>query len=428
MKENLTKSDLQKLEALNLRKSRLQKLTHIGLKKDGSQLQLSELEILSTQTLGKLIIAIPIFIQNYSSSLTQSELQKISGLGYDMTKRISILLDYRLPNPSKAQKLGKRNIASKELYLKAVTLLGKKPCQSTKHYLEKLVQHGEYIKDKYQSGILTVEKICLELNLSNRTVKKILIDLNLYSPFGNRYTPIYLKEGIRAKSGFREDLQQYFRSGWEANVARILTLLQIEWIYEDKVFTLSNGMRYLPDFYLPQFVYRSKRQNETAKPREDRFISEHGEFSITNSGRRIQGFEKDFQISDSFRVVSIEEYTEPQFVYNLTIEGMPSYLVEDLIVHNCFWAFIGHEDDDDYGAIADKLTQAVPYVIGAGLILTGAFVLSRSNAWKAFINTQTAKTATDFTEATIDAHNAAKAVGLQTEFKTIISNNLDTEI
>ena len=61
----------------------------------------------------------------------------------------------------------------------------------------------------------------------------------------------------RTKGGIREDLGQYFRSSWEANVARILNHLNIEWIYEVKrfIFESDNGLgvdSYQPDFYLPK--------------------------------------------------------------------------------------------------------------------------------------------------------------------------------
>lgn len=61
----------------------------------------------------------------------------------------------------------------------------------------------------------------------------------------------------RCKGGYRNDLQQYFRSAWEANIARILNLLNIQWCYEYKRFNFdaesSGVLSYQPDFYLPQY-------------------------------------------------------------------------------------------------------------------------------------------------------------------------------
>lgn len=42
-----------------------------------------------------------------------------------------------------------------------------------------------------------------------------------------------------------------FRSKLEADWANYLDFLDINWAYEPEAFTLSNGAKYLPDFYLP---------------------------------------------------------------------------------------------------------------------------------------------------------------------------------
>lgn len=42
------------------------------------------------------------------------------------------------------------------------------------------------------------------------------------------------------------------RSSWEVRYAEFLDIQEIIWIYEPKMFKLSNGKRYLPDFYLPK--------------------------------------------------------------------------------------------------------------------------------------------------------------------------------
>ena len=53
----------------------------------------------------------------------------------------------------------------------------------------------------------------------------------------------------RFKGGIREDLGHYVRSSWEANFARVLKFLNREYKHEGKFFELSNGTRYIPDFY-----------------------------------------------------------------------------------------------------------------------------------------------------------------------------------
>ena len=61
----------------------------------------------------------------------------------------------------------------------------------------------------------------------------------------------------RCKGGYRTDLKHYFRSSWEANIARILNYYNIKWEYEIKRFDFSNEyegvLSYQPDFYLPEY-------------------------------------------------------------------------------------------------------------------------------------------------------------------------------
>lgn len=61
----------------------------------------------------------------------------------------------------------------------------------------------------------------------------------------------------RCRGGIRPDLNCYFRSSWEANVARILNYKNIKWEYEIKRFffeEIVDGVAsYQPDFYLPEY-------------------------------------------------------------------------------------------------------------------------------------------------------------------------------
>jgi hypothetical protein len=51
--------------------------------------------------------------------------------------------------------------------------------------------------------------------------------------------------------GVRTDLNQFFRSTWEANFARILNYLNIRWEYEPYRYIFEH-FSYVPDFYLPE--------------------------------------------------------------------------------------------------------------------------------------------------------------------------------
>ena len=61
----------------------------------------------------------------------------------------------------------------------------------------------------------------------------------------------------RCKGGNRKDLEQYFRSAWEANMARVLNYLHIKWEYEYKRFDFQEEtedvLSYQPDFYLSDY-------------------------------------------------------------------------------------------------------------------------------------------------------------------------------
>jgi len=58
-----------------------------------------------------------------------------------------------------------------------------------------------------------------------------------------------------AKSGYRKNLKQFFRSKMEANVCRYYIWIKMPWQYEIKEFEfkgIKRGTRfYKPDFYLP---------------------------------------------------------------------------------------------------------------------------------------------------------------------------------
>jgi hypothetical protein len=57
---------------------------------------------------------------------------------------------------------------------------------------------------------------------------------------------------------YREDLDCYFRSNWEANFARICNHEKRKWEYEPKTFRLSSGKGYTPDFLVEGTYYEIK--------------------------------------------------------------------------------------------------------------------------------------------------------------------------
>lgn len=63
------------------------------------------------------------------------------------------------------------------------------------------------------------------------------------------------------KNDFREDLQMEVRSSWEANVARILKYLNIEFDYETDGYQLNtndSNYKYASQLYIPDFILKDK--------------------------------------------------------------------------------------------------------------------------------------------------------------------------
>lgn len=86
-----------------------------------------------------------------------------------------------------------------------------------------------------------------------------------------------------AHGGFRVDLGKYFRSGWEANFARILTNLGLQWEYEPTTFQLNESMSYTPDFYVhdENVYYEVKgRMDEKSKTQLTLMKSVHPEVRL----------------------------------------------------------------------------------------------------------------------------------------------------
>lgn len=95
---------------------------------------------------------------------------------------------------------------------------------------------------------MTPEKI-QQRTLKQRATK---IKNGTLNPMINQKNPY-----SRTKSGKREDLNNiFFRSAWEANIARYYNYIGVKWEYEPKTFIFDNVTRgsvsYTPDFYLPE--------------------------------------------------------------------------------------------------------------------------------------------------------------------------------
>lgn len=92
--------------------------------------------------------------------------------------------------------------------------------------------------------------------------------------------PMYGKVSKHSRSGYRKDLKHFVRSSWEANFARILNILNLEYLYEKFTFTLANGETYTPDFYIPSkdIFYEIKGWESNTK--HHRFQSEFPNYKL----------------------------------------------------------------------------------------------------------------------------------------------------
>lgn len=104
----------------------------------------------------------------------------------------------------------------------------------------------------------------------------------------------------RTKSGKRTDLNNvFFRSSWEANMARYYNYVGIRWMFEPKTFIFSDIKRgcvsYTPDFYLPD---------------ENRWVEVKG-WMDEKSATKLKRFEKFYPIEYSrLELITRKEYRE----------------------------------------------------------------------------------------------------------------------
>lgn len=104
---------------------------------------------------------------------------------------------------------------------------------------------NKHLKRKYKNYFCS--RICATDFKKGKTMPTTSRKLKL------SYKKGLLQHKISHCGGFRKDLGIYVRSNWEANYARVLNYLNIEWIYEPKTFELNINndiYTYTPDFYI----------------------------------------------------------------------------------------------------------------------------------------------------------------------------------
>lgn len=169
--------------------------------------------------------------------------RKMKQLGLHKTKRQKNTI-----NPKKNHKFTeqeKLNLSKikKEYYL---THMHPKGFKGHKHSQETKTKMSISTKESWKD--MTNEKV------NQRTIKQrnTKIRNGTLNPMINQEKPY-----SRAKGGKRKDLNNiYFRSSWEANIARYYNFIGVKWEFEPKTFIFNNVKRgsisYTPDFYLPK--------------------------------------------------------------------------------------------------------------------------------------------------------------------------------
>lgn len=121
--------------------------------------------------------------------------------------------------------------------------------------------------------VICANEKCQKVFLKERWMKKKFCSVKCaMNIIGGRPTS---PRASRGKAGIRKDISDtiYFYSRWEANFARLLNHLKIEWQYQPKTFDLKT-QRYTPDFYLPYADNYIEIKNflwKYSKIRDDKF-------------------------------------------------------------------------------------------------------------------------------------------------------------
>ena len=158
-------------------------------------------------------------------------------------------------------------------------------------------KHTKETKSKISLSSIKKWETITPLELEKRKYKQRITKIKngTLNPMKNQNNPY-----SRTKGGKRKDLNNiYFRSSWEANIARYYNYIGIEWQFEPKTFVFKNITRgsvsYTPDFYLPK---------------EDKWIEVKG-WMDGKSKTKLKRFEKQYpEEYKKLELITQKEYSE----------------------------------------------------------------------------------------------------------------------
>lgn len=185
-------------------------------------------------------------------------------------------------------------------------------CKECNEYFGQLNYHlkkkhsmtcNEYLK-KYPGSALTSQKIIDAIKLDKKKTKEKRSQ-QAKEDFrdGKRKIPERAGRGI---GGRRPDIHnKYFRSTWEANLARILELKEIQYEYENEKMKMpilnedgSLKYSYLVDFYLPKYdayIEVKGKWEDIAKEKVDLFKQQYDNKLIVLEGKQYEKLRKKFE-------------------------------------------------------------------------------------------------------------------------------------
>lgn len=212
--------------------------------------------------------------------------KKMKQLGIDKKKRVANIIN---PKKKHIYTEEERKNISQKAKIRIKEKGHPKGFENHKHIEETKKTISEKAKEQWKNiDFSKLEKRKLkqrETKIKNGTLNPMKNQSNPYS---------------RTKGGKRKDLDNiYFRSAWEANIARYYNYLGIEWQYESKTFIFKNITRgsvsYTPDFYLPK---------------EDKWVEIKG-WMDGKSKTKLKRFEKQFpEEYKKLQLITQKEYDE----------------------------------------------------------------------------------------------------------------------
>lgn len=112
----------------------------------------------------------------------------------------------------------------------------------------------------------------------------------------------------RGKVGFRDDINHFVRSTWEANFARFLQFMKIDYEYEKHRFKLSNDSAYSPDFFIKDsglFIEIKGYMDDKSKEKIKLFRKEYPQYKLKILG--VNEYPKFKEIFHIFRIKGWEK-------------------------------------------------------------------------------------------------------------------------